>query len=219
MTKSAPSASTATATAVREPRPFLFLEPTTPGTPAPVIATETQQRLERIATNDTPQLVRSVVDYTIALQNRRALERGNPQPIQLSVLNRRRRAARSWLLAILAGQTDATTLQTVTTQWLPVLCAVGAVPTGVERSGRRLIEFVRGALAACLFETPADNLLPHAKALHVVESTLAAHLAALLRSAATTNTTGKTNTTTVAATTTIRTTNRTTNTPRGTTRS
>ena len=217
MTKSAPSAHTATATPVREPRPFLFLEPTTPGTQAPVIATATQQRLERIATNDTPQLVRSVVDYTIALQNRRALERGNPQPIQLSVLNRRRRAARSWLLAILAGRTDATTLQTVTTQWLPVLCAVGAVPTGMERSGRRLIEFVRGALAACLFETPADNLLPHAKALHVVESTLAAHLAALLRSATTTtNTTAKTSTTTTAAATT---TIRTAKTPRGTPRS
>ena len=185
MTKSAPSASTAAATAVREVRPFLFLDPA----PAPVhvtIAPAERERLEHIAVAEIPQLVRAVVDYTIALQNRRALERGNPQPISLAVLNRRRRAARSWLLAILGGATDASTLHAVTTQWLPVLCAAGLVPTRLERPARRLVEFVRGALAACLYEEAAENLLPHAKAQHAVETTLACHLAAILRASAAT---------------------------------
>jgi hypothetical protein len=167
MTKSAPSAASA-ATVVREVRPFLFLDPA----PAPVhvtIAPATRERLERIAVAEIPQLVRSIVDYTIALQNRRALERGNPQPISLAVLNRRRRAARSWLLAILSGATDAATLHTVT--------------------ARRLVEFVRGALAACLYDEAADNLLPQAKAQHVVETTLSCHLAAILRASAVTTTT------------------------------
>lgn len=182
MTKSTSTTATATATTVREVRPFLFLDPA----PATTIVIEpaVRARLDRIANEQIPQLVRSLVDYTIALQNRRALERGNPQPIQLSVLNRRRRAARSWLVAILAGATDTATLQAVTGQWLPTLCAAGLVPTGVQRAGRRLVEFVRGALTACVFDEAADNLLPHAKAEHVIEATLQAHLGALLRATA-----------------------------------
>jgi len=43
---------------------------------------------------------------------------------------------------------------------------------------------VRGALTACVFDEAADNLLPHAKAEHVIEATLQAHLAALLRATA-----------------------------------
>lgn len=181
MTKSTSTTATATATTVREVRPFLFLDPAPAPAKALVIEPAVRARLDRIANEQIPQLVRSLVDYTIALQNRRALERGNPQPIQLSVLNRRRRAARSWLVAILAGATNTATLQAVTGQWLPTLCAAGLVPTGVQRAGRRLVEFVRGALTACVFDEAADNLLPHAKAEHVIEVTLQAHLAALLR--------------------------------------
>lgn len=181
MTKST-SPTAPAATTVREVRPFLFLDPA-PATPLS-IEPAVRARLDRIASEQIPQLVRSLVDYTIALQNRRALERGNPQPIQLSVLNRRRRAARAWLVAILAGATDTATLQAVTGQWLPTLCAAGLVPTGVQRAGRRLVEFVRGALTACVFDEAADNLLPHAKAEHVIEATLQAHLAALLRATA-----------------------------------
>lgn len=42
-----------------------------------------------------------------------------------------------------------------------------------------LVEFVRGAVTACIFDQPAANLLSHAKALHALESTLSAHLAAV----------------------------------------
>lgn len=169
--------------AQREVRPFLLLEPARLPLKAPAFDAAGLELLDAVVAPAIPHLVRSVVDYTIALQNRRALEQGNPQPIQLSVLNRRRRAARAWLLAIAAGQCDGATRHAAATQWLPLLTGTGPEFAKTAAPARRLIEFVRGACTACIFDAPAENLLPHAKALHVLESTLAAHLAAVLQTA------------------------------------
>jgi hypothetical protein len=178
MTKSAGSG-TASATVRREVRPFLYLEPTR----APVQAAPADPvgaaLLEQAIAPCIPQLVRSLVDFTIARQNRRALERGPVQPIQLSVLNRRRRAARSWLNTIAAGKTDGAVRHSVATLWMPLLTASGPDLRASSRYGRAIVEFVRGALTACVFDEPSEHLLPHARALHVLETTLAAHLAAL----------------------------------------
>jgi hypothetical protein len=176
MTKSA--LLTGTEAALREVRPFLYLEPARLPLKDARVDERGQALLEDAATPALPQLVRSLVDFTIARQNRRALERGPVQPIQLSVLNRRRRAARSWLNAIVAGRTDAATRHAVATQWLPLLTATGPDLRLAARYGRALIEFVRGALTACVFDEPTDCLIPHARALQVLETTLAAHLAA-----------------------------------------
>ncbi len=165
--------------AVREPRPFLYLEPARLPLRADRALATDGRYLEAAAGHSVPALVRSLVDYTIALQNRRALERGNPQPIQLSVLNRRRRAARSWILAVLAGKVDAAPQHAVATQWLPMLTGTGPDLTKATRPGRTLIEFLRGSITACIFDDPAENLLPHARALHVLETVLSVHLAAI----------------------------------------
>jgi hypothetical protein len=165
----------------REPRPFLFLEPARLPLREASVDPTGQQRLEAAVLPQIPQLVRSLVDFTIARQNRRAQQRGRPQPIPMSVLNRRRRAARTWLLAIAAGQCDGATRHAVATQWLPMLCGTGPDLAEVARPGRVLVEFLRGALTACLFDAPTENLLPAARALHVLETTLATHLAALLQ--------------------------------------
>lgn len=182
MTKSTISAGDSV-TAVREVRPFLLLQPAR----LPLKETKADAtglaRLDAAVSPTIPQVVGSLVDFTIALQNRRALERGPVQPIQLSVLNRRRRAARSWLVAIVQGKTDAATRHAVATQWLPLLTGTGPDLARAQRSGRALVEFVRGALTACIFDEPSENLLDHAKALHVLESTLAAHLAGLQQAA------------------------------------
>lgn len=179
MTKSTVPAADTAAIAVREVQPFAFLEPARlPLRNAP--RDEGGQRwLAEHVLPELPMLVRMLVDYTIERQNKRALERGNPQPIAMSVLNRRRRIARTWLLAILDGKVDAATWHAVATQWLPVLCGTGPDLAAVARPGRVLIEFVRGALTASVFDEAQPNLLPHARALHVLESTLAVHLSAL----------------------------------------
>jgi hypothetical protein len=178
MTKSLVSDRDAVA-AVREPRPFLFLAPARLPLREAVVDPRGQQLLDQIITDAIPQLVRSLVDYTIERQNKRAIERGNPQPIQLAVLNRRRRAARTWLLAIAGGKVDGATRHAVATQWLPVLCGTGPDYSGIARPGRVLIEYLRGAITACIFDQPAELLLPEARALGVLEATLAAHLAGL----------------------------------------
>jgi len=165
--------------AVRDKHPFLFLNPARLPLREPELDAKGQQLLETIVVDAIPQLVRSLVDYTIERQNKRALERGNPQPIQLAVLNRRRRAARSWLLAIAGGKVDGATRHAVATQWLPLLCGTGPDYSGIARPGRVLIEYLRGAITACIFDQPAEVLLPEARALGVLEATLAAHLGGL----------------------------------------
>jgi hypothetical protein len=167
----------------REPRPFLHLAPAALPTSGVTYDARGAARLDDAVSPQIPQLVRSLVDWTIALQNRRALERGRVQPIQVSVLNRRRRAARSWLLAIAAGRTDAATSHAVASQWLPLLAATGPDHKPTPAMARALVEFVRGALTACVFDDVRANLLDDAKALHVLETTLAVHLAAVLPSA------------------------------------
>lgn len=183
MTKSTANEAYDAPAAVREPRPFLLLSPARLPVRTDAQFAAGARWLDAAAGDAIPAIVRSLVDYTIALQNKRALERGNPQPIALSVLNRRRRAARSWLLAILAGKVDSDTLHAVGTQWLPTLTGTGPEIGKAKKPARQLIEFVRGAITACIFDEPAANLLPHAHAAHVLETTLGAHLAALLHAA------------------------------------
>jgi hypothetical protein len=127
-----------------------------------------------------PQLARSLVDFTIQRQRRGLFDRRQAQPLPMAVLNRRRRAARLWLLAIAGGRTDAATRHAVATQWLPILAGTGPVDERVLAPGRACVEFVRGAVTALLFDEPCENLLPAARGHFVLEATLAAHLAALL---------------------------------------
>ena len=183
MTKSILDDGRVAPTAVREPRPFLYLEPARLPCREDSVDAVGRRNLEAAAADTVPLLVRSLVDYTIARQNRRALERGNPQPIQLSVLNRRRRAARSWILAILQGKVDGATQHAVATQWIPTLTGTGPDLRRASGPGRTLVEFVRGAITACLFDEPAANLLPLAKALFALETVLSVHLAAIVQTA------------------------------------
>jgi hypothetical protein len=183
MTKTANSDVHDAPAAVREPRPFLYLEPARLPVHVDAKFRADCRYLEAAAGHCVPLIVRSLVDHTIALQNKRAIERGNPQPISMSVLNRRRRAARSWLLAVLAGKVDAETLHAFATQWMPTLAGTGPEAGKSAKWCRSIVEFVRGAVTACIFDEPSADLLPHAKALHVLETVLTAHLAASLHTA------------------------------------
>ncbi len=178
MTKSVVAVGNDVQAIAREPRPFLFLEPArVPSRPVDLDAIGLDRLFGEVA-DAVPSLARSLVNFSIELQNRSMLERGNRQPIQLSVLNRRRRAARAWLNAVVAGQIDAATQHAVSTQWLPVLCGTGPEARPAAGVVSKFIEFVRGAIAAHLFSEPCENLLPHARALHTAETVLGVHLAA-----------------------------------------
>jgi hypothetical protein len=164
---------------IREPRPFLYLDPRPVGVTVPELDAEGLARLEDSVIDDVPMLVRSLVNFTIALQNRRELESGHRQPIALSVLNRRRRSARAWILAILSGKLDQATMHAVTTVWIPQLASSGPDLRRALRPGIAIFEFLRGAMTALLFDAPAENLLPHARALNVLETVLSTQLAAV----------------------------------------
>ncbi len=164
---------------VREPRAFTRLAPLIITAELPELDLLGRALLAAKAADDIPMLVRALVDHTIALQNRRGLETGNRQPILVSVLNRRRRAARTWLLAVVNGEIERTTLYAVAHQWLPTLAGNVDDPAELRRQAASCIEFVRGAITGLIFDAPADNLLGHARALHVLEIVLGLHLAAV----------------------------------------
>lgn len=168
----------APAAASREPRPFSYLTPRLVTVTPPAIDVGGRAVLEARASGYVPALVRALVDHTIALQNRRGLVSGNRQPIALSVLNRRRRAARSWVQAVLAGAVDRPTLHAAAVQWLPTLAGNLPNTQGALRTARSCVEFLRGAVTGLIFDTPAENLLGRARAQHVLEVVLAAHLGA-----------------------------------------
>ncbi|MGE3174705.1 MAG: hypothetical protein AB7O97_18885 [Planctomycetota bacterium] len=178
MTKSAHPSVSAGPALTREPRAFSYLKPRLVTTEPPAIDIGGKAVLGAKANDYVPALARALVDHTIAMHNKRALDSGNRQPIQLSVLNRRRRAARAWIQAVLSGGVDLPTQHAVATQWLPTLAGHGREPELVLRTMRSCIEFLRGAIVGVLFDEPADNLLGHARALHVLETVLAVHLAA-----------------------------------------
>ncbi|MEI6130522.1 MAG: hypothetical protein WCR59_10695, partial [Planctomycetota bacterium] len=64
-------------------------------------------------------------------------------------------------------------------QWLPTLAGNVDDPAELRRQAASCIEFVRGAITGLIFDAPADNLLGHARALHVLEIVLGLHLAAV----------------------------------------
>lgn len=161
------------------PRPFLRVEPR----PIPRAESKIDPRdlelLSAAVEEGVPAIVRALVDYTIKLQNRRLLETGRPTPIAVSVLNRRRRSARSWIQAILAGQVDRGTLHAFTNTWIPQLAGTGPEPARAVRTGLACIEFVRGLITAQVLDEPADNLVPEARALNALETVLGVQLQAL----------------------------------------
>ena len=129
MTKSAQISVTVAATPTREPRPFSYLAPRLRNTELPAIDNGGRAVLAVRVGEYVPALVRAVIDHSIALQNRRGLESGNPKPIAMSVLNRRRRVARAWIQAVVGGLVDLPTLHAAATQWLPTLAGVWAALT------------------------------------------------------------------------------------------
>ena len=164
--------------AALEPRPFLYTEPV-------AVPARGEQGIEGVdllterTGQDIPSLVRSLVNHTIALQNRSALLTGHARPIAISVLNRRRRSARAWLLTVMTGQVDRGTLHSLVHTWIPQLAGTGPEIAKSLGTGLNCIEFVRGAMTALIFQEAEANLIPAAKALHALETVLGIHMQAL----------------------------------------
>jgi hypothetical protein len=178
MTKS-PFSVPAAAPSTREPRAFAHLAPLLVTAEPPALDVGGRAFLAAKTGDHVAALVRGLVDHTIALQNRRALESGNRQPMQISVLNRRRRCARAWIQSIVSGDVDRATLHSVANHWLPTLAGNVADRRSMLRQVVSCFEYVRGALSGLIFDAPAENLLGHARALHVLETVLGLHLAAV----------------------------------------
>ena len=179
VTQPDPSETTPTYSGQLERRPFLRLVPQEAGPISDEVA-DCLPGVRQALQADLPGLVRAVVDHSIRFQNaqRRQQRRITPDAISLPVLNRRRRAARMWLQAILHGRVDPVTRHSVGHQWLPQLAGTRADGTTPAVTGRRFLEYVRGLLVASVADRPAANMLPIAKQIHAIESVLAVHLAA-----------------------------------------
>jgi hypothetical protein len=171
---------TPTAVPARERRPFQRLEPTSGGRGLPKWARPGLPVLEERLGDSVPLLVRALVNFTLARQARRG-HTVRAIPPTVSVLNRRRRAARVWVHALLAGRVDRDTLDAVAHSLLPQLAGTGPEVHRCEGLGRACFEFLRGAATALILDRPADNLVPEAKALAALDAVLAVHLDAFDR--------------------------------------
>ena len=178
-TESAQEAGTPGYSGQPERRPFLRLEPRA-AEPMTDEILETLPALRRELYPELPGLARAVVDHSVRFQNAqsRRQPRTTPTAISLPMLNRRRRAARLWLQAILYGRVDPVTRHAVAHQWLPQLAGVTADGTTPPTVGRRFLEFVRGLLIASVADRPSANLVPIAKQMFAIESVLSVHLGA-----------------------------------------
>ncbi len=137
------------------------------------------EALELFTGNWLPTAVKSVVNYSMELQHRGPLFSQQPRPIPLSILNRRRRAVRAWLVAVVQGRTDRATLHALTHTWVPQLAGTGHDLARSVPTGRRCIDFVRGVLSGQIFDHASPSLLPQARALHALDFTLGVHLQAI----------------------------------------
>ncbi len=163
----------------RERRPFLFVDAIDVPRRLPSSAQDGVRLLARLLMHEVGTLVRSLVNYTVACQNEERRREGRPQGVSLSILNRRRRAARSWVLTILKGHVDRSTLHTVVHSWLPQLCGTGPGIRDARAPARRYVEFLRGLMTSHVMGRVAANLVPEAKALHALETILGIHVRAL----------------------------------------
>lgn len=164
---------------VRERRPFLFLNTVAVPRALPESAAAGIHVLNARVDGEIATLVRSLVNHTVSVQNDAHRRQGRPVGVSLSVLNRRRRAARAWIVTILRGQVDRATLHAVAHSWLPQLCGTGPRVADAMEPARGYFEFLRGLITAHILSEPAANLLPEAKALHALESVLGIHLQAM----------------------------------------
>ncbi len=168
-------------TAPRERRPFARLEPTTGSAALPGELHQGLTNLELCVGTQIAMLTRALVTYTLTAG--RADTIGRRTPPTISVLNRRRRAARLWIQAILAGRVDDDTRHTVATSLMPKLIGCGPEIHRAERAGELLVEYVRGAMHAAILDRPAANLVPEAAAIHALDTVLANHLDAFVQTA------------------------------------
>ena len=164
---------------IRERRPFLWLDAIDVPSNLPGSAVEGLSVLNDMVDGHVQSLVRSLVNFTVSSQNERHRREGRPLGVSLSVLNRRRRAARAWIVAILGGQVDRSALHAVAHSWLPQLAGTGPNIRYASRPARRYFEFLRGLFTAHVMRRAAANLVPEAKALHALETILGIHLRAL----------------------------------------
>jgi hypothetical protein len=179
MAKTASTGSgTAASTITREAVPFARILPERGGTyELPREAKKGLALLDDVASLGGALLARTIVEWTTG----RNLERRKPraEALPISVLNRRRRAARAWVESVVAGAVDPETRQAFAHVWMPQLAGTGPDLAACLPMARELVELLRGAIAALVFARPDENLVPQARAMHAAETVLARQLAAL----------------------------------------
>ena len=162
-----------------EPRPFIFL---TPSSREPELTAEIHIGIAELMRRVEPHvtmLMRGLVEFSLAGARAHGDAIGRRRELPLSVRNRRRRAARLWINAILAGRTDAATQDALTGLWLPQLAGTGPERAQAVAAGKRFVEYLRGGIVSVLFDRPENNLVTEAYALTALETILAVHLRAI----------------------------------------
>lgn len=130
--------------------------------------------LQEYLEEDVQVLVRVLVDAMMRRRHARSRAADRLPSTSIQELNRGRRAARSWLHAILSGRIDQGTRHAMLHVWLPEL---GLSAHAADwREVQDTFELLRGAATGLIAGAPEDNLVPQAKAVHALDAVLALHL-------------------------------------------
>lgn len=164
---------------LRSERPsFHLLRPRRPTAGLPLSAEDGIAYLQFIAGEEDARIAQALVHASF--RTRAPAGTVFVREPSISVRNRRRRAARLWVNAILAGDVSAPALKALTHSWLPQLAGTGPDAWRGQPAGRRFVEYLRGAFTAAVMTDAMPCLIRHAKALHALESILAVHLGAIV---------------------------------------
>ncbi len=168
----------------RERHPFFKLAPLIIPREIPAEIGPGLMELEERVGDDVQIVVRSLVNFTVGRQITEQRRIGREVGVPHGVLNRRRRSAREWIIALLGGKIDLATLHSLTHSWIPQLSGTGPEVREALEIGEDMIEFVHGAISAVVMTDLGENPVPHARALQALETVLGIYLRAL-RAAAT----------------------------------
>ena len=155
-----------------------LIQPVRPGGVLPASVDEGLGYLQFLIGEHDEILARALFAYSLRRSSRRSV----PFEARLSfaVRNRRKRAARLWVNALLGGDVRPQTLRTIAGSLVPQLAGTGPDAWRATTAGRDFVDHLLGSATAMVMDRPRPCLIRHAKALHALESILALQLGAIL---------------------------------------
>lgn len=119
---------------------------------------------------DLPWLSRALADEVGLLHLRRSDPLHRQRSVEVGVINRRRRAARSFFVHLFQGEIEENFLRTLRGAWLPEILNPDGSGTVGAQAARTFLDYAKGLLAGALHFDPNANLVPMVRLQRAVDA-------------------------------------------------